>query len=408
MATITCKGSTVSEILEIAGYDIDPPTNIESVEFTSSGPTDGSYNKSATSPDLQFLGAVGKNPRYLNELRIKIGGISSKWIKSKLRVPRQSYNPKTGKYQSFPPISSSTTTGNTEVFLNFADILAALVFNRVIPKGRDLGVRPIDPYTGEFCSDDEVSAKAIVASELGFPNIGNITLATRKTNVNRFGYTFTAVDMEVSAVFGDKVTEVKGLNTLSWSIHADKNADRRLHERTANTRTMGGQTIAGTLIFTMFDEDPVRAMSPIQFFHGHMPIADSSGMSGFNENLPTEIPSFDLFITLTNEYGATSSMVIWGVDITDSGGMLSMRQLENEIAVQYVGMSMEPLKQVEPGPDGNIDFLTSEGIESFQKKRRFAMYKDIASENFEEMYERTMDNIVKEVSLAQNPYQKKG
>jgi len=402
-----CTGETVQQIIDIAGFEVDPPDDIASVSFNSGTgqPNKGILRKrpagDPNAADLHLLGIISRNQRYVEELRRKAGELIKRYQTANLRTPQQYYNRRTGKYQPFEPFSNRSPIDNTGIFLQLAWSLAVLVFNKAISPDTKLGVRPVDRNNGEFCTPDEVLAKNILAQELGFPSAGYLTLSSRATNVNRFGFTYTGVDLQANAVFGNLVTEAKGLNAVSWSIHADKNPDRRLHEKRPKAFTKGAETIAGTLIFTMFDEDPIRAITPNEFFHGHIPIANETGFTGFNENLATEVPAFDLFITLTNEYGATSAMTIWGVDITDAGGLISMRQLENEIAVQYKAMAMDPLKQVAPGPEGEIDFLTTEGQELFKKKRRFALMQEVASENFEEMYNITMDTIFKNVSARE-------
>src|SRR5690606_9531130 len=120
-----------------------------------------------------------------------------------------------------------------------------------------------------------------------------------------------------TAIFGNKVVPVKGLVALSWSTHKDKNPDRRLNDSTPKRRSRGTASVAGTLIFNLFDEDPMRAISPNEFFHGHLAIGDSSGFSTFNETASVDLPPFDLMITFSNEYGSTSAMTIFGIDITD-------------------------------------------------------------------------------------------
>lgn len=386
MAIQQCTGNTPAEVFAIAGIEVLPPSDITTGA--------GGYIRTATGGgDLQALGAVGRNRSYVEQLRRKVGTFLSRANQAKLRSPQRFYNPRTGQYQAWTPYTDATNLTTTDTFIQTANQLAVLVYNRIIDVNARLGIPTIDRNTGSNCVEEEAEVRAGIEQALGFPSSGLLTISARANDVDKFGYTHTATDMAASAVYGNVVVPVRGLTGIAWSLHQDKIPNRRLHEKRTRSRTKGTATIAGTLIFAIFNEDPIRAITPNQFFHGNSTIGDSSTISNFVETLATELPAFDLSITFSNEYGSVASMNLWGVDITDSGGSVTSRQLENELVVQYTAIDMDPIKPLRTDSEGGASFLSSEGQELYQKRRRMALMEEYASRNFEEMYNSYVDDF---------------
>lgn len=386
-------GNKVSEILEIAG-----------VRPTVTG------NLSRDLPQIQVglpvkladIGAVTRNREYIEQIRREVGKYTATLRSAQQKNVNKYYNKRTGQFQPFPPKTITDSLGNKDVFINAAQQLAILVANGVLNMETVLNVSPIDLDTGEFAQSDAEKLKQEISNTLGFPSNGVVKLATRINDVNKFGATYTSVDIHAFAVFGNNtVVEVKGLTAISWSRHKDKNSDRRSFESAPKRYTPGAKTYAGTLMFALFNEDPMRAISPLEFFHGNDPIAPSSGLTAYEEMDSTDMPGFDLCIVFTNEYGASSAMNIWGMTFTDDGGSVSTRQLENEVSFQYKATKVDPIVPVRKGPEGEVNFFepTFQGTALFEKKRRIALTNDYAGQNFEAMYHNTMDEVAKKFPI---------
>lgn len=392
IADRTAAGNKVGEILEIAG--ITPSS------FGGSGPV---TNVTRQLPGYQVgakrladLGPVTRNAAYVEQVKREAGRLMARLSAAQARNVNKYYNKRTGEFQPFPPQSVTDSLGTANIFINAAQQLALLVSQSIISEDTILNVQTIDLNTGNFSVADSQKLKNEISTILGYPASGVVRLANRLNDINKFGATYTSVDIKAFAVFGNNtVVEVKGLTAVSWSRHKDKNSDRRSFESAPKQYTPGAKSYAGTLIFAMFNEDPIRAMSPLEFFHGNAPIAPANGLTAYEEMDATEYPSFDLAIIFSNEYGSSSTMNIWGVTITDDGGAVSTRQLENEISVQYKAVKVDPIVPVKRGPEGEINFFepTFQGAELFEKKRRIALMNDYAGQNFEEMYLSTIDDI---------------
>lgn len=384
--------STPRALLEAGGYQVTPPTDIT----TGAG---GSIVKG--SPSFEVIGAIGRNSPYVEQLRKTVGGLIANYQAARLQSPFKYYNPLTGKYQVYPPTTNTNSLTNIDIFVRVVEQIAVLVYNKVISIDSDLGVQPIDKRTGLFAMPDAEAARAELAGLLGVPSMGVIQKGTRKTNSDRFGFSYTAVDILATAVFGNIKVDVKGMTALSWSLHRDKNPDRRMHESQPGQHTRGARTIAGTMIFALFDENPMRVISPIQFFHGSQGVMGDTGMSSLDETLSVDLPRFDLALTFQNEYGASSTMIIWGIDITDEGGVVSTRQNENEVTFQYKALGIQPIAPAAVDANGAIDFFApnNQGIKLFEKKRRQQIFGDQAITNFEDKYQETLTSIGKSLGM---------
>jgi hypothetical protein len=391
-------GKKVGDILRIAG--IQPiPTNITR---QTTNDIFGRNQERIVAPNNADLGAVVRNRQYIEQLRREVGILSARLSAAQQRTSNRYYNRLTGNYQPFPPVSSTTTLGNRELFINAAKQLATLVENQIVSLDTDINVQEIDLDTGEFTTSLDEQKTQAINSALGFPLSGIIRLTDRVTNVNRFGSTYTSVDIKAMAVFaGNFLAEVKGLTGISWSRHKDKNSDRATYQDSPKKFTPGAKTYAGTMIFALFDEDPIRAVSPLEYFHGNSPIAPSSGLTSFEELESTEMPSFDLTIVFHNEYGASSAMNIWGITFTDDGGSITTRQLENEVAYQYKAVAIDPIVPVKKGFGGEVNPFepTAQGATLYEKKRRLALMRDVAGQNFESVYLNTIDNIKSQLNF---------
>ena len=116
------------------------------------------------------------------------------------------------------------------------------------------------------------------------------------------------------------------LQTLSVSTHQDKRPVRSLGNINAKDYVMGQRTIAGSLVFAVFDR------------HFADKIMKSAGVL-----MADEIPALNLTINFANEYGRSSRMAIYGVKLLNEGQVMSINDLYTENTYQFVALGMEPL-----------------------------------------------------------------
>ena len=142
----------------------------------------------------------------------------------------------------------------------------------------------------------------------------------------------------------EKVYTLGSLQTLSVSTHQDKRPVRVIGSVNALDYVMGQRTIAGSLVFAVFDQHFATEM-----FND---LEEATDRTFF---LPDELPALDLTITFANEYGRQSRMAIYGVRIINEGQVMSINDLYTENTYQFVATAMEPLKKgVQIGSSNSI------------------------------------------------------
>ena len=142
----------------------------------------------------------------------------------------------------------------------------------------------------------------------------------------------------------EKIYTLGSIQTLSVSTHQDKKPVRVIGSMNALDYTMGQRTIAGSLVFAVFDQHFATEM-----------FNDLKTATGKTFFLPDELPALDITITFANEYGRTSRMAIYGVRIINEGQVMSINDLYTENTYQFVATAMEPLTKSEGDTGSNSD-----------------------------------------------------
>lgn len=133
--------------------------------------------------------------------------------------------------------------------------------------------------------------------------------------------------------------------TLSWSIFREKSPVRFLGSVYPRAYVRGPRTIAGSMIFTMFDKHAFQdilnwGLSPYSTGHvenDHDYYLDST-------MLIDQLPPLDITLMFANEYGSTSYMNLYGVEFQSEGGTFSIEDLFSESVVQYVARDIDPIR----------------------------------------------------------------
>lgn len=129
------------------------------------------------------------------------------------------------------------------------------------------------------------------------------------------------------------------IQTLSYSIYREKYPVRSLGRGYPHGFCRGPRTISGTIIFTMFNKqvlyDVLHRIKPDTNDDLSTPLID-------------QLPRFDITVTFSNEYGAASSLIIYGVELFSEGVTMSIEDFFTENVVQYIAQDMRPML-----PDGD-------------------------------------------------------
>ena len=127
-------------------------------------------------------------------------------------------------------------------------------------------------------------------------------------------------------------TVLGSIQTLSYSIFQKKSPVRNLGNMNAKDWVFGPRTIAGSLVFAVFNK------------HWMMNIYDQLKEKAKMENwhfITDEIPPFDITISFANEYGYDSRMALYGVRIMNEGQVMSTNDIFIENTYQFVASDIE-------------------------------------------------------------------
>lgn len=157
--------------------------------------------------------------------------------------------------------------------------------------------------------------------------------------------TFSGCDMVASVTMNTKIldpgtnswkvktyTEVLGeLTTISYSIHMEKKPIRSIGNVNAKDYVMGPRTIAGSLVFSVFNK------------HFAQNLMDSLGYPAGSAFLVDELPPFDITISAANEYGYRSRLAIYGIRLLNEGQVMSVNDVYTENTYQFFATDLEYL-----------------------------------------------------------------
>lgn len=137
-----------------------------------------------------------------------------------------------------------------------------------------------------------------------------------------------------------EVVTLGELQTLSYSIHRENSPIRTLGHVNVRGFIKGGRTIAGSLIFTVFNEYVFYRISQLKDLLARK--------NGFFAPLADMLPPFDIVVSFFNEYGQASKMKIFGVTIVDEGQTLSIDDLITEQVYTYMARGIQPMVELSP------------------------------------------------------------
>ena len=138
------------------------------------------------------------------------------------------------------------------------------------------------------------------------------------------------------------VLELAEVQTISYSIHRENSPVRTLGHVNARGFVKGSRTIAGSLIFTVFNEYAFYRIK--EFRH----IMAETGL--FFAPLADMLPPFDIVLTFFNEYGLGAKMKIYGVTIVDEGQTMSIDDLITEQTYTFMARGIQPMISMDYDP----------------------------------------------------------
>ncbi len=161
----------------------------------------------------------------------------------------------------------------------------------------------------------------------------------------------------------DPIFKVLGnLQTISYSIFREKYPVRALGHVGEKGRTRGTRTIAGSMVFTVFDRHVLFDLLRRNPGDVNSNAVTPTSLADLSYVMVDQLPQFDIVIHFANEYGYASELVIFGVEISAEGQVMSVEDLITENTVQYTATHMALMR-----PGGYTSPLSqpSEPVENF-------------------------------------------
>ena len=158
------------------------------------------------------------------------------------------------------------------------------------------------------------------------------------------------VIFEIPIPNGPSISQVIGsLQTVTYSIHDEKYPIRGIGDMNAKGYVFGPRTIAGTMIFTVFNRHWARNMMDKY-------LAVLGKRAHF---LTDELPPMNVTVSMANEYGQRARLAIFGVTFVNEGQVMSINDNYTENTFQFYAT--------------DVDYLDSEDDteeEKIEKKKR--------------------------------------
>jgi len=141
------------------------------------------------------------------------------------------------------------------------------------------------------------------------------------------------------------------IQTISYSIYRPTTPVYTLGRINPKGVVRGQRTIAGSLIFTVFDRHVLRSVidSYAEAAKGKNAIYKFTNdeLKDLRRNAKTdEMPPFDINITFLNEYGHQATLNIYGVHILTEGQTMSIEDMITENTMQYIAMDIDLMENV--------------------------------------------------------------
>jgi len=189
------------------------------------------------------------------------------------------------------------------------------------------GVNPLPGQFNHYTATGDIDGR--FPSGMGTGSGRNSSLTSGNVIYN----SYAGVDIVASVILpGEEPLEIGELQTISYSIHRENIPVRTLGHVSPVNFTKGGRTIAGSMIFTVFNNYAFYRLRQYQaaLENNLYPVADM-------------LPPLDFVLTFASESGVFSKMKIYGVTFVDEGGTMSVDDLITEQTFSYMARGIQPM-----------------------------------------------------------------
>lgn len=122
------------------------------------------------------------------------------------------------------------------------------------------------------------------------------------------------------------------IQTLSYSVYRPAAPVFALGRIGAKGIVRGARTIAGTMIFTVFDRHSLYEF-----------MKDQGTEHEFDLKKSDEIPPFDITINFLNENGESAQLVLYGVHLMSEGQTMSIEDMITENTMEFIALDIDTM-----------------------------------------------------------------
>lgn len=152
----------------------------------------------------------------------------------------------------------------------------------------------------------------------------------QETKITRFYRSFSGTDALVFAILPQTEPVLIGsISTLSYSMYRDKKPVPVIGKVNMGGYTRGVRLYAGTMIFTLINQHWINELKDAIAW------IDNVGVQKIDE-----LPLMDLMVVCANEYGAAMQMMLYGVEVTEEGQVISIENLFTENTFSFVARDL--------------------------------------------------------------------
>lgn len=238
------------------------------------------------------------------------------------------------------------------------------------PENNRVAVKPVPSsiqVDNPFPTEEQVNYNIEQISFSGADAVATIIVPTIGYNGNPTG--------------AGEVITLGDIQTLSYSMHRENAPVRTLGHVNPRGFIKGGRTIAGSFIFTVFNEYAFYRITQYRELLARR--------NGFFAPLADMLPPFDIVVTFFNEYGNMSKMKIFGVTIVDEGQTVSIDDLIIEQTYTYMARGIQPMVKM-VSPHENMNTTQPDEVVERNLDIQYNIFGDEVSEYMTKFFERNM------------------
>lgn len=189
-------------------------------------------------------------------------------------------------------------------------------------------------------------------------NLQNVATQKRQLEAMKTYNSFSGADIVASIrPLGGKPIVFGSIQTISYSIYRPMTPVYSLGKINANGVVRGQRTIAGSIIFTVFDRHVLKTVmdsyrTQDNSFRMSYGLSESDIVDLRQNSKTDEMPPFDVNISFLNEYGQSATLDIYGLHIVSEGQTMSIEDMITENTMQYIAMDIDLMDY---GAEANYD-----------------------------------------------------